>query len=98
MDIWPTTVDLAKWVISSDKDLTDATAEAYIGGAWLPLAWENASTETDGKFYRTASLLVRGEAGANGVIVLQDEAPQVRIVLGNLALSVESKLWFNVKG
>jgi hypothetical protein len=97
VDIYPDTLEDAKWTITSDVDLATATAEVEIGGVWLSLTWTGATTGT-GPYSRIGKLTVEGADASGGVeVTAADARPLTRVTVGGEVLVRSSSSRFNVR-
>lgn len=97
MDIWPDTLEQAKWTFTADVDLASATAEVYLGAAWRSLTWTGAATGT-GPYTRVAQVLVAGANPSSGIKVTEaDSQPLLRVTVGGEVLERRSSRRFYLR-
>jgi hypothetical protein len=97
MDIYPSTLEDAKWTVTSDVDLATATAEVYVGGSWHALTWTGAATGT-GPYSRIGKLRVEGADATGGVeVTAADARPLTRVTVGGETIVRSSSGRFYVR-
>lgn len=97
MDIYPDTLEDAKWTITSDVDLATATAQVYVGGSWQTLTWTGATTGA-GPYSRIGKLRVQGASATGGVAVTAaDSRPLTRVTVGGETIVRSSSGRFYVR-
>jgi hypothetical protein len=83
VDIYPDSLEDANWTVTSDVDLSSATAEVYIAAGWHSLTWTGAAVQSGSTWTRTGQILL---AGANPVTGLKpttaDRHPLTRVTVG----------------
>ena len=98
MDLYPDTLVLANWDVTTDVDLASATAEVYLASAWHALTWTGAATHTGTTWTRTGQILVSGTTPATGVKpTTADYDPLVRVTVGGEVIVVKSTTRFSIR-
>ena len=93
MDVHPNTAEFAHWPITSDVDLTNATFEVYLEGAWRAGTWEGPATQDDEDlWHRTARIQIAGSLGAPGLVInTSHRYPEYRVTVGGETIVRASK-------
>lgn len=97
MDLYPDSLVMANWTITTDVTLASATAEVYLAGAWRTLTWTAAQTG-GGPYTRVGQILVSGTNPATGVKpTAADSIPLVRVSVGGEVVESGSSTRINLR-